>query len=263
MTTDVKGGGVVSFFWIEQPNYGSHEWDVEFTLSDSWAGTTNPGRVSFTTHPLDNTQWVNLGFNPSQAFHDYGFLWTPGRIDFTVDGQVVRTVTDPNLKTDATGYIMMNTWSGVSNFGGGPPSQAATSVYDWVKFYAGATSIPADSTAAGLGSSTTTISEGNSDEGRPSRSPQRRHGSIRRTAIRRDRHCRRHATSSSNTLHFEPAEADVRSRQPQATPRWRRHTHTNDDARRRVGLDNDNVSTAGRRWQPSRSPAAVARQHLT
>ena len=58
-TTDVQGGGVVSFFWIEQPNYGSHEWDVEFTLSDSWAGTTNPGRVSFTTHPLDNTQWVN------------------------------------------------------------------------------------------------------------------------------------------------------------------------------------------------------------
>ena len=32
--TDVQGGGVVSFFWIEQPNYGSHEWDVEFTLSD-------------------------------------------------------------------------------------------------------------------------------------------------------------------------------------------------------------------------------------
>jgi beta-glucanase (GH16 family) len=155
-TTDVKSGGVVSFFWIEQPNYGSHEWDVEFTLSDSWAGTTNPGRVSFTTHPLDNTQWVNLGFNPSQAFHDYGFLWTPGRIDFTVDGQIVRTVTDPNLKTDATGYIMMNTWSGVSNFGGGPPSQDATSVYDWVKFYAGATSIPADNTGSTGGTSTST-----------------------------------------------------------------------------------------------------------
>ena len=165
MTTDVKGGGVVSFFWIEQPNYGSHEWDVEFTLSDSWAGTTNPGRVSFTTHPLDNTQWVNLGFNPSQAFHDYGFLWTPGRIDFTVDEQIVRTVTDPNLTTDATGYIMMNTWSGVSNFGGGPPSQDATSVYDWVKFYAGATSIPVDGSTPAPGSvsiNDVTISEGNS-----------------------------------------------------------------------------------------------------
>ena len=68
-TANVKNGGVASFFWIEQPNYGSHEWDVEFTLSDAWAGTTNPGRVAFTTHPLDNTQWVNLDFNPSQAFH--------------------------------------------------------------------------------------------------------------------------------------------------------------------------------------------------
>jgi beta-glucanase (GH16 family) len=159
-TANVKGGGVASFFWIEQPNYGSHEWDIEFTLSDSWAGTTNPGRVSFTTHPLDNTQWVNLGFNPSQAFHDYGFLWTPGRIDFTVDGQVVRTVTDPELKTDATGYIMMNTWSsGNPNFGGGPPPQDATSVYDWVKFYPGATSIPADTgSTAGTSSASAPLS---------------------------------------------------------------------------------------------------------
>jgi glycosyl hydrolase family 16/Big-like domain-containing protein len=154
---DVKGGGVASFFWIEQPNYGSHEWDVEFTLSDSWAGTSNPGRVALTTHPLDNTQWVDLGFNPSQDFHDYGFLWTPGRIDFTVDGKVVRTITDPNLKTDATGYIMMNAWSsGNPNFGGGPPSQDATSVYDWVKFYPGATSIPVDGSSTGGTSSAST-----------------------------------------------------------------------------------------------------------
>jgi beta-glucanase (GH16 family) len=146
-TADVKNGGVASFFWIEQPNYGSLEWDVEFTFSDSWAGTTNAGRVSFTTHPLDNTQWVDLAFNPSQAFHRYGFLWTPGRIDFTVDAQVVRTVTDPALKTDATGYIMLNTWSGISNFGGGPPSQAATTVYDWVKFYPDASCVPGEVSA--------------------------------------------------------------------------------------------------------------------
>ena len=28
-TANVPDGGVASFFWIEQPNYGSHEWDVE------------------------------------------------------------------------------------------------------------------------------------------------------------------------------------------------------------------------------------------
>lgn len=141
-TSNVKNGGVVSFFWIESPSYGPHEWDIEFTLSDSWAGTTSPGRVSFTTHPLDNTQWVNLAFNPSQAFHDYGFLWTPGKIQFTVDGVVVRTVTDPVLNTSAVGYIMMNAWSGIANFGGGPPTVPATSFYDRVRFYPGATSIP-------------------------------------------------------------------------------------------------------------------------
>ena len=68
----------------------------------------------------------------------------------------MRTVTDPALKTDATGYIMMNTWSGNSNFGGGPPSQDATSVYDWVKFYPGATSIPADAGSTGGTSSAST-----------------------------------------------------------------------------------------------------------
>lgn len=142
-TANIKNGGVASFFWIEQPGYGPHEWDIEFTLSDAWAGTTNPGRVAFTIHPLENSQYVNLGFNPSQAFHRYGFLWTPGRIDFTVDGVVKLTMTDPSLNTTALGFIMMNAWSGNANFGGGPPTQPAISVYDWVKFYPGATVIPA------------------------------------------------------------------------------------------------------------------------
>lgn len=140
-TANVHNGGVVSFFWIEQPDYGPHEWDIEFTLSDSWAGTSNNGRVSFTTHPLDNTQWVNLGFNPSEDFHEYGFLWTPGQIQFTVDGVIVRTVVNAVLNTNALGYIMMNTWSGISNFGGGPPVVDAISHYDSVKFYPGATSV--------------------------------------------------------------------------------------------------------------------------
>ena len=51
---------------------------------------------------------------------------------------------------------MMNTWSGNSSFGGGPPSQNATSVYDWVKFYPGATSITADT--GGTSSASTPLS---------------------------------------------------------------------------------------------------------
>jgi len=139
---NVKNGGVVSFFWIQQPNYGPLEIDVEFTLSDSWVGTTGNGRVSFTCHPLANTQWIDLAFNPTQAFHDYGFLWTPGRVDFTVDGKIVRTVIDPSLKSTALGYIMTNAWSGIANFGGGPPTVPATSYYEWIKHYPGATAIP-------------------------------------------------------------------------------------------------------------------------
>ena len=66
-------------------------------------------------------------------------------------------MTDPALKTDATGYIMMNTWSsGNPNFGGGPPAQDATSVYDWVKFYPNATSIPAEEVGGTTGGTTST-----------------------------------------------------------------------------------------------------------
>ena len=124
----------------------------------------------------------------------------------------------------------MNTWSGVSNFGGGPPSQDATSVYDWVKFYAGATSIPVDGgSTGGTGSvsiNDVTISEGNIlTKVATLRHPQRRHGSIRREL----RHLRRAATAAdgdyaaaSNTLHFGANQNTQTSRsRSTATPRSR------------------------------------------
>ena len=44
-------GVVASFFWIEAPNYGSHEWDVEFTTNESWINSPNSGLVHLTLHP--------------------------------------------------------------------------------------------------------------------------------------------------------------------------------------------------------------------
>ncbi len=42
---------------------------------------------------------------------------------------------------DAKAYIMMNAWTGNPSWGGGPPSQDATSHYDFVKFYDGANDV--------------------------------------------------------------------------------------------------------------------------
>jgi len=132
---------VASFFWIEAPNYGPHEWDVEFLTNEPWITSPNSGKVHLTLHPSSATYALDLPFNPSLAFHRYGFLWTAGTISFTVDGQIAHSFVDTTLNTTAKGYIMMNTWTGDPNWGGGPPTQNATTIYDWVKFYDNATAV--------------------------------------------------------------------------------------------------------------------------
>ncbi len=135
-------GVCASFFWIEAPKYGPHEWDVEFLTNEPWISSPNSGKVHLFIHPANIQYIVDLPFNPSLDFHRYGFLWTAQSISFTVDGQIVHTFSDPSLGTDAKGFIMMNTWTGNRNWGGGPPETDATTYYDWVKFWPDVVSLP-------------------------------------------------------------------------------------------------------------------------
>jgi len=130
-------GEISSFFWIEAPKYGPHEWDVEFPNPPGHTFTD----VHWTIHPSGKTVDFQLGFNPCEATHRYGFLWVPGSITFTVDGQSKYTFTDPTLTTTATGFVMMNAWDGNPNWGGGPPAADAVNYYEWVRFYNAAATI--------------------------------------------------------------------------------------------------------------------------
>jgi len=134
-------GVCVSFFWKET-DYNEHEWDIEFLTNEPWVGSGTSGTVHYSIHPPDASVPMSLSFDPSKDFHRYGFLWQPGRMDFTVDGKIHKTFTDSSLTTNVKGYIMMNSWTGAASWGGGPPTQDTATVYDWVKFYEGATSIP-------------------------------------------------------------------------------------------------------------------------
>jgi hypothetical protein len=143
-------GVVVSMFWIQAGGsytdytYGPGEWDIEFLTSD-FSG--NVGAVRYTTHPSGLSYKQVLPFNPSAAMHRYGFLWTPSSIVYTVDGVAVHTVTvaqEPTIASPLGGYIMANVWTGTPSWGGGPPAENATSVYDWIKFWPGVSSIPAN-----------------------------------------------------------------------------------------------------------------------
>jgi hypothetical protein len=138
--TDVPGV-CTSFFWIQAPKYGPLELDVEFLTNEPWINSENSGKVHFFIHPANINQIVDLPFNPSKEFHSYGFLWTPGTIAFTVDKKVVHTIVNDTLNLPSRGFIMMNSWTGNKDWGGGPPDRDATTVYDWVKYYPGATKV--------------------------------------------------------------------------------------------------------------------------
>ena len=135
-------GVCASFFWIEAPNYGPHEWDIEFLTNEGWIGSANQGQVHLTLHPSNATYVLQLPFNPSKAMHRYGFLWKPGTITFTVDGKAAYTTSNADLNTNAQGFIMANEWTGNPNWGGGPPAADAVTTYDFVRFGAGLPAIP-------------------------------------------------------------------------------------------------------------------------
>lgn len=137
-----------SFFWIGA-NYTGGEIDVEFLTDESWIGTPDKGIVHFSVHNAGNTlnahRAYDLDFNPSLDFHRYGWLWTPDILAFTVDGAVVWVLPssfDITTNIASSGYIMANTWTGQQGWGGGPPTSDATTVYDWMRYYADAPSIP-------------------------------------------------------------------------------------------------------------------------
>ena len=138
-------GVVVSFFIADYDNSG-WEVDIEFLTNGPWITSANSGQVTFNYHlPFNGGSAVHyhdLPFNPKNGFHRYGFLYQPGRLDWTVDGVIVYTVSNAGFTNPYGAFIMMNSWTGNQFWGGLAPTQDADSVYDWVKFYPDVTSVP-------------------------------------------------------------------------------------------------------------------------
>ena len=123
----IKNDGVVtSFFTYTGPTDGTvwDEIDIEFLGKD-----TTKVQFNYYTNGVGNHEYVyDLGFDASQSFHQYGFLWLPGRITWYVDGKEVYTATN-NIPT-TPGKIMMNVWPGIG-------------VDEWLKPYNGRTPLVA------------------------------------------------------------------------------------------------------------------------
>ncbi len=99
---------VSSFFTYTGPSDGNpwDEIDIEFLGKD----TTKVQFNYFTDGKGSHEHLYDLGFDASEEFHKYGFLWQTDSITWYVDGEAVYTATDNIPQTPSK--IMLNTWPG-------------------------------------------------------------------------------------------------------------------------------------------------------
>ncbi|MBE6836682.1 MAG: glycosyl hydrolase family protein [Ruminococcus sp.] len=124
----IKNVGVVSsFFTYTGPSDGNpwDEIDIEFLGKN-----TNIVQFNYFTNGVGNHERIHqLGFDASEEFHKYGFLWEEGKITWFVDGVAVHTA-DKDIPVTPS-KIMMNVWPGKN-------------VIAWLGKYDGTTPITAE-----------------------------------------------------------------------------------------------------------------------
>lgn len=84
----------------------------------------------------ENKEMINLGFDASKDFHNYGFIWKPNSIEWYIDGKRVHKATKDIPQKPCK--IMVNFWPGteeVSGWLGGVYNGNGGQVqYDWIKY---------------------------------------------------------------------------------------------------------------------------------
>lgn len=125
------GSGIISSFFL----YTGDPWDeidIEFLGKD-----TTCVQFNYFTDGVGNHEYVwDLGFDASEEFHEYGFLWEPERITWYVDGTAVYTA-DTDIPSHP-GQIMMNVWNArnADAWTGALDAQAlpASAHYRWIDY---------------------------------------------------------------------------------------------------------------------------------
>ncbi|KAJ4299687.1 hypothetical protein N0V90_004933 [Kalmusia sp. IMI 367209] len=79
-------------------------------------------------------QIEHLPFRPDERFHEYRFDWSPDRVIFYVDGQIMHEMTQ-GIPT-SSGHMFMNHWSnGDPKWSAGPPAEDTAMTVSYVKAY--------------------------------------------------------------------------------------------------------------------------------
>jgi endo-1,3-1,4-beta-glycanase ExoK len=132
------GSGLnTAFFTYVGPPTGSAEHDeidFEFLGKDPHTVSIN----HFTNGKPYDGKVIELGFDASQAFHNYAFEWTPDRIRWYVDEKVVSETPDGAKIPRNPGRLYFSLWSGsaVEDAWMGPfrYTNPATADVEWVAY---------------------------------------------------------------------------------------------------------------------------------
>jgi beta-glucanase (GH16 family) len=134
-----KGAGLVAgTFFTYRGVWGQkdhNEIDFEVLGKDPTKVQLNYYYAGTGTHS-EHEKLIDLGFDASKDFHNYGFVWEKDSIKWFIDGKMVYSVTQ-DIPQDPC-KIMVNFWPGTSEVSGwlngvynGSGSQVQ---YDWIKY---------------------------------------------------------------------------------------------------------------------------------
>ncbi len=148
-TTNSTSGFLSTMFVFRTPkNQIWNEIDIELEpkgfdkIFGNAVNFTGPGGI--VGYPNDagrNEAWEATGPANYNMYdqHEYAFNWTPGKIEWFVDGQLLKTFTgEPaNVVSSASAKIMLNLWifSGNAFGDSGGNVYPFTAKYDWFRFY--------------------------------------------------------------------------------------------------------------------------------
>ena len=100
------------FFYYFDDN---SEIDVEILSAE-------PGYVNFVVHGVDRDHFKIEVPNQDTEYHEYGFDWQAGRVDFYLDGGIVATTTQDI--PSQVGTLIINAWSDEDDWAGRAPQDA-------------------------------------------------------------------------------------------------------------------------------------------
>ncbi|KAF4984923.1 hypothetical protein FDECE_16975 [Fusarium decemcellulare] len=138
-----ENGTCAAFFWYFND---TQEIDIEF-LSREFDHQSGSYPINLVVQSLRSLEAgydasktgtykrVNLDFNPTDAFHEYRFDYTPNQVLFYADSRLLARMEGSDIPSTG-GHLILQHWSnGNQLWSGGPPAEDATITVSYVKAY--------------------------------------------------------------------------------------------------------------------------------